>query len=441
MQITVVGGTGYVGLTTAACLAAKGHVVYCVGRDTKKIEQLQKGEPPIFEEGLGELLKEALGSKHFIPTTDLKEAIPLSDIVFICVGTPTGEDGSQDLSQIEVTSEQIGAALLESHGYCVVVVKSTVVPGTTERQVLPLLERFSRKKVGEDFGLCMNPEFLREGQAIKDFLYPKEQGIVIGEFDKRSGDVLFQIYSQFEAEILRTNIRAAEMIKYARNSYLAKDISFANEMANICQTLGVDYLEVKRGMEMDLRIGKGRFLRAGAGFGGACFPKDVKAIISKAHSSGVPAKLLEATIEVNNDQPFKMIDLLHRTLGSLKGKKVTVLGLAFKNGTDDLREAPAVKIVKTLCNQGVEVIAHDPKALEKAVRVFKDDPVRLAESSVEALKDADACLIVTDWPEYSNPELFSAMRGRVVIDGRRIISPQSLPAGFRYFAIGFPFGE
>jgi UDPglucose 6-dehydrogenase len=282
----------------------------------------------------------------------------------------------------------------------------------------------------------MNPEFLREGQAVKDFLYPKDLGIVIGEYDKKSGDVLSEIYRGFDAEIMRTSLRAAEMIKYARNSYLAKDISFANEIANICQECGVDYLEVKRGMELDSRIGKGRFLNAGAGFGGSCFPKDVQALAAKALKVGVDPKILKATLDVNELQPRKIVELTTQVVGKLKGKNIAVLGLAFKPGTDDMREAVSIKVVNLLLDEGAKVYAYDPKALENARKIFGNKIV-YANNVKDALSNADACIILTEWPEFADVKLYEKLRGKVIIDGRRVLRPSKLQ-GFVYHAIGFP---
>jgi len=437
MRIAVVGGTGYVGLTTAVCLAAEGHTVYCVGRSRDKIRRLLAGSPIIYEESLEELLKETLGKGFFIPSTELRDAVRNSQVSFICVGTPSRDDGSIDLSQVEDASKGIGLALREDDEYKVVAVKSTVAPGTTESLVVPTIEKFSQKEAGVEFGVCMNPEFLREGRAVKDFLFPKDTGIVIGELDRRSGDVLFDIYKRFDAEILRTSVRVAEMIKYARNAYLAKDISFANEIANICQELGVDYLEVKKGLEMDSRIGGGRFLNAGAGFGGSCFPKDVKALVAKASEIGVDPKMLKAALDVNDVQPHKLIEMTRRAVGEVKGKKIAVLGLSFKPGTDDMREAPSIKIVNTLLNDGAFVCAYDPKALDNARRIF-GDRIFHAEKSEEALSHADACLIVTEWPEFADPNIYGCMRGKVIVDGRRVLDPNMLAPGFVYHAVGFP---
>jgi UDPglucose 6-dehydrogenase len=436
VRIAVVGGTGYVGLTTAVCLAAKGHKVYGVGRSEEKIRRLWAGIPIIYEDSLEKLLKDTLSKELFVPSADLEEAVRSSEVSFICVGTPSLDDGRIDLSQIQAVSKSIGLALKEESGYHLVVVKSTVVPGTTESVVVPRIEEFSEKKAGADFGICMNPEFLREGQAIQDFLFPKETGIVIGELDKRSGDLLLDIYKEFDAEILRTSIRVAELIKYARNAYLAKDVSFANEIANVCQALGVDYLEVKRGMEMDSRIGRGRFLNAGAGFGGSCFPKDIQALISKAKRVGIWPRMLEATLEVNNDQPYQLVSLIKHAVGELKGKRIAVLGLAFKPGTDDTRDAPSIKIINALLNDGADVYVYDPKALDNARKLFEDRVV-YAERSEEALGHADACIIVTEWPEFADPRIYNYLRGKVIVDGRRVLDPGLLESGFIYHAVGF----
>ena len=436
MQIAVIGGAGYVGLTTSVCLASKGHSVFCVDKDTKKIAQIAKGKATIYEKDLEQMLRDVLRRGRLVATNGLNEAIHSSDVSFICVGTPSREDGSIDLAYVREVSEKIGEALSDKNDYHVVVIRSTVVPGTTEDIVLPSLEQMSGRKVGKHFGLCVNPEFLQEGNAVEDFLQMKKRGIVIGEFDRKSGDALLRTYEGFDAEILRTTLRTAEMIKYARNSYLAKDISFANEIANICQKCGIDYLQVKKGMEMDARIGKGRFLDAGTGFGGSCFPKDVKAILAKAVEIGVEPKLLKATLEVNELQPYELVELAKHTVGGLKGKSVAVLGLAFKPGTDDMREAVSVKVVNALLEEGARVFAYDPQALDVAATIF-GERIAYAKRAEEALDKADICLIVTEWPEFANPRLYTHLRNKVIIDGRRVLDPANLPSGFVYHAIGF----
>jgi len=437
MKISVIGGTGYVGLTAAVGWACKGHSVFCVGRNPEKVSKINRGIPIIYEENLERLLNDALDKKKLVATINLKDAVQKSDISFICVGTQSREDGSIDLGQVEAVSEGIGQALKEKRGYHVVTVKSTVVPGTTEGFVIPVLERFSGKKAGVDFGVCMNPEFLREGRAIHDFLFPKDTGIVIGELDERSGDRLLEVFKGFEGEIFRTSLGCAEMIKYARNSYLAKDVSFANEIANICQKVGVDYLEVKKGMEMDVRIGEGRFLDAGVGFGGSCFPKDVHALVVKSVQSGIKPEMLETTLKVNEEQPLVAVELMKQASGDLKCKTIAVLGLAFKPGTDDMREAPSVRIVNSLLSEGAEVWVYDPKALSNARKVF-GDAIFYGTRAEEALSKADGCIIVTEWSEFAEPSLYKTMQGKVIVDGRRILDPTKLPQGFTYHAVGFP---
>ena len=436
MNVAIIGGTGYVGLTTAVCLASKGNLVYCVDRNVEKIERIRHGFSTFYEDNMEKMLKDSLLNGKLKPTTNIEEAVLDSSISFICVGTPSRANGSIDLSQVREASEQIGLALKMKENYHVVAVRSTVVPGTTEELVLPTLEKLSKKKAETDFGLCMNPEFLREGQAVKDFLFPKKVGIIVGELNERSGDALFRLYETFDARIMRTTLRTAEMIKYARNSYLAKDISFSNEIANICEKCGIDFLEVKKGMEMDTRIGKGRFLEAGAGFGGSCFPKDVRAFIAKAEEVGVEPKLLKATLEVNELQPNKLIVLTKQIMRELKGKKIAVLGLSFKPGTDDMREAPSIKVINALLDEGAEVSAYDPQALENARKIF-GDRITYAKKAQDAMNNADVCLIVTEWAEFAESKLYNVMRQKVVIDGRRALNPHNLASGFVYHAIGF----
>lgn len=435
MKISVI-GLGYVGLTTAVCLASKNHTVLCVDRDEEKIDRVRRGDPTIYEEGMEELLRSALKKEDFSVDLDLAGAVKKSEVSLICVGTPSKEDGSIDLSQVEAVSKDLGRALSMRDGYHVVTLRSTVIPGTTEDIVIPILETSSGKRAGVDFGVCMNPEFLREGRAIRDFLSPADLGIVIGELDERSGDVLAELYGDFEAEVLRTSIRTAEMIKYARNSYLAKDVSFANEIASLCERMGVDYLEVKRGMEMDGRIGRGRFLSAGVGFGGSCLPKDVSALIVKARELGCEPRLLEATLKNNDMQPYRMLELAKRALRSVRGKRIAILGLAFKPYTDDVREAPSIKVIESFLEEGTSLTAHDPRAMSNARRLL-GDKITYAGTPEEALRDADACLIVTEWPEFSAAHLYESMKGNVIIDGRRILDPQKLSSRFVYHGIGY----
>lgn len=415
MKISVI-GTGYVGTVSAACFAELGHNVICVDIDKSKIDLINSGIPPIYEEGLPELLKKHAG-KRLSATSDYDSAIMNSDVSFICVGTPSDSEGNIDLRIVKAASASIGDALRKKKGYHVIVVKSTVVPETTEKVVLPVIEKHSGKHQDE-FGIAMNPEFLREGKAVHDFMHPDK--IVVGSMDKKSGDIVASLYSGLKCEVTRTNPRTAEMIKYVNNSFLATKISFANEVGNICKELGIDTYEVMSAVGKDFRIGP-HFLNAGAGFGGSCFPKDVKALIGKAKEIGYEPQLLKSVIAVNEGQPARMVLLLKNKLGNLKGKNIAVLGLAFKNDTDDIRESRSIPVIKELLDEGARVSAYDPMANENMKKLFSG--VGYYNSAEDALRGADACLIMTEWDEFKllNKE-FDVMENRIVIDGRHILA-------------------
>ncbi|PAV13767.1 UDP-glucose 6-dehydrogenase [Methanosarcina spelaei] len=420
MKISVI-GSGYVGSVTAACFAEVGHEVVCVDIDKKKMDQINAGISPIYEEGLEELLQKYAG-KSLTATTDYEYAITNTDISFICVGTPSAEDGSIDLSIVRAATASIGAVLAKKEGYHVVVVKSTVVPETTEKFVLPILEEISGKIAGKDFGVAMNPEFLREGKAVYDFMHPDK--IVVGAIDKKSGDLVSELYRTFKCEVTRTSLSTAEMIKYANNSLLATKISFANEIGNICKRLNVDTYEVMEAVGKDSRISP-RFLNSGAGFGGSCFPKDVKALIGKAKEIGYSPDLLESVIAVNEKQPILMTEILQKKIGSLAGKKIAVLGLAFKNDTDDIRESRAIPVIAELLRLGTEISAYDPMATENMKRIFPT--IEYSEKAKDALKSADACLVMTEWDEFKQLDSeFEGMKEKIVIDGRRIIKAKNI---------------
>ncbi len=420
MKVSVI-GSGYVGSVTAACFAEVGHEVICVDIDKKKTEQINAGIPPIYEEGLEELLRKYAGKK-LIATTDYESAVNETDISFICVGTPSAEDGSIDLSIVRAAAASIGAALAKKDSYHVVVVKSTVIPETTEKFVLPILEGASGKKAGKDFGVAMNPEFLREGKAVHDFMHPDK--IVVGSIDKRSGDLVSELYRTFECEVTRTGPATAEMIKYANNSLLATKISFANEIGNICKKLEIDTYEVMEAVGKDFRISP-KFLNSGAGFGGSCFPKDVKALIGKAKAIGYSPVLLESVIAINERQPLLMTEILQRKIGKLGGKKIAVLGLAFKNETDDIRESRSIPVIAELLRLGSRVSAYDPMAAENMKRIFPS--IEYCDKASDALKDADACLVMTEWDEFRNLDSeFQNMKGKTVIDGRRVIKAKNI---------------
>ncbi len=444
MKIAVA-GTGYVGLVSGVCLAAKGHDVICVDLDQEKVDKINRGEPPIYEIGLEALLKDNIG-KRLRASTDLREAVIASDLSLIAVGTPF--DGSAiDVSFIRQVAREIGFALRERDEYHMVVVKSTVVPGTTDDVVLPILERESNKKAGVHFGVGMNPEFLREGDAISDFMNPDR--IVVGGNDEKARDMLAAVYAPFEGvEIVRTNPKTAEMIKYAANSLLATLISFSNEIGNLCASIGeIDAQEVMRGVHLDKRFSpimadgtrvspsSNTYLEAGCGFGGSCFPKDVKALIAHGKRHGRDMALLDAVVSVNAEQPAKMIELLDKHIANRKGVKVAVLGLAFKPGTDDMRESPAIPVVQTLAEEGAIIQAFDPIAVDEARHTFSGLDIHYAPSMAAALDGVEAILLMTRWDEFAGlPALVSSMDSPpVVIDGRRMLAKDSVP---RYEGIG-----
>ncbi len=417
MRISII-GTGYVGTVSAACFAELGHEVICVDVDKSKIDLINAGIPPIYEEGLSDILKKHAG-KRLSATSDYDFAVMNSDVSFICVGTPSDSDGNIDLGIVKAASASLGDSLRVKKGYHVIVVKSTVVPETTEKVVLPIIEKRSGKRAG-DFGIVMNPEFLREGKAVYDFMHPDK--IVVGSLDKNSGDIVSSLYNGLDCEVTRTNPRTAEMIKYANNSFLATKISFANEVGNICKELDIDTYEVMSAIGKDFRIGK-YFLNAGAGFGGSCFPKDVKALIGKAKEIGYEPVLLKSVITVNERQPVRMVQLLKNKLGSLKGRKIAVLGLAFKNDTDDIRESRSIPVIKELLDNGADVSAYDPLANGNMKKLFGN--VRYHSSAEDALSGADACLIMTEWDEFKSLDReFNVMTNRLIIDGRHMLTPR-----------------
>ncbi len=415
MKISII-GTGYVGTVSAACFAEIGHEVICVDIDEAKIDQINRGVPPIYEEGLSELLKKRAG-KNLSATSDYDIGVMNSDVSFICVGTPSDSLGNIDLSIVKAASLSIGESLRNKKSYHVVVVKSTVVPETTENVVLPIIENAASKHTGE-FGIAMNPEFLREGRAVYDFMHPDK--IIVGSMDKRAGDIVASLYRGIECEVTQTNIRTAEMIKYANNAFLATKISFANELGNICKHLGIDTYEVMSAIGKDFRIGQ-HFLNSGAGFGGSCFPKDLKALIGKAEYIGYDPILLKSVVAVNEEQPLRMVQMLKDKLGDMKGKKVAVLGLAFKNNTDDVRESRSIAVIKELIDAEANVHAYDPMANENMKKLFNN--IEYHFCAEDALRDADACLIMTEWEEFrSLNKEFNVMRNRLVIDGRHMLT-------------------
>lgn len=432
MHVSVL-GTGYVGLISGVCLAEKGHRVLCVDIDPEKVAQTNQGIPVIFENGLEALLKRNC-PERFRATTDLRRAVLETDLSIIAVGTPF-EGDRIDLTAIEEVSRQIGAVLREKVGYHVVVVKSTVVPGTTETVVLPLIEAASGKKGGLDFGIGMNPEFLREGMAVQDFMHPDR--IVLGGVDARTLDQLEALYSVFEGvRIIRTTPKTAEMIKYTANALLATMISFSNEIGNLCASLGgIDVVDVMRGVHLDKRLcpvlSDGRritpqfttYLEAGCGFGGSCFPKDVKALIAHGKSAGRKMSLLEAVIEINSDQPRQVLEILKRHMPDLKDRRLAILGLAFKPETDDMRESPAIPIVSHLLAAGSTLQAFDPVAHTEARKLFGDAGITYCDTLAQAIAGVDAIILLTRWEAFRDlPALLARTDAApLLIDGRRML--------------------
>ncbi len=407
MKISVI-GAGYVGIVTGIGFAELCNKVVFVDVDERKINTINSGKAPIFEKGLKELTQKNRGK--YEATKDY-DSIADTDITFICVGTPSRGNGSIDLTFVKSAAAEIGKVLKAKKEFHVVVVKSTVVPGTTENVVKPIIEKKSGKEAFKDFGLAMNPEFLREGNAVHDFFNPDR--IVMGVKDERTKEVLETLYKPFNCPKLITDIKTAEMIKYASNAFLATKISFANEIGNICKKLGIDAYEVFRGVGLDHRINPA-FFRAGIGFGGSCFSKDIKALIARAEELGVNPKILKAVIDVNEEQPMKMIELLKKHIPDLKGRRIGILGLAFKPDTDDIRESRAIPIVQKLIEEGAKIIAYDPKAMDYFSKIFPH--IDYANSADDVIAKSDAVLIVTEWKEFE--EL--SYKGKIVIDGRRI---------------------
>ncbi|MEM6256470.1 MAG: UDP-glucose/GDP-mannose dehydrogenase family protein [Cyanobacteria bacterium P01_D01_bin.156] len=444
MKVSIV-GTGYVGLVSGVCLAEKGHQVTCVDIDQAKVDKINQGIPPIYEDGLEELLKKNIQT-NLKATTDLRQAVMESQISLIAVGTPF--DGQTiDLRFIETVARQIGEVLKDKDNYHVVVVKSTVVPGTSDEVVLPIVEAASGKKAGEAFGIGMNPEFLKEGEAIVDFMNPDR--IVLGGIDEKALSVMEELYAVFpNVDQITTNCKTAEMIKYTANSLLATMISFSNEIGNLCAATGsVDVVDVMRGVHLDKRLTPiletgeriipsfTTYLGAGCGFGGSCFPKDVKALKAYGEQRLFPMPLLEAVLKVNAAQPYKMLTLLQKYVADLNDVRITVLGLAFKPGTDDMRESPAIPVIQELLAKGAVVQAYDPIAQHEAQKIFDAGKVEYADSLETAIKGSQAILIMTRWAEFNAlPELLRSLdEAPVVIDGRRMLAKQDLA---KYDGIG-----
>jgi len=420
MDVSIV-GSGYVGTTVAACLADLGHDVVNVDIDESVVDAINSGEAPVHEPGL-EALVSAYGGGRLRATTDYA-AIADTDLTMLALPTPSKEDGSIDLSAMEAGARSVGEALAGKAGYHLVVVKSTVVPGTTEDVLAPAIAGAAGKTGGEDLGVAVNPEFLREGTAVDDFTNPDK--IVLGtdgDGDGRALDLLADLYEpivlEWDVPVVETGLREAEMIKYANNAFLAAKVSLINDIGNICKEYGVDAYEVAEAIGLDDRIGD-RFLRSGVGWGGSCFPKDVRAIVNAAYDAGYEPLVLDAAVAVNDRQPERLLGLLDDHV-DVAGRRVAVLGLAFKPGTDDIRNSRAIPVIEGLRDRGAEVVAYDPVAIEEMRERFPD--VAYAESAGAALEGAHGAVVVTDWDEFATlDEEFDAMAEPVVVDGRRIV--------------------
>jgi UDPglucose 6-dehydrogenase len=435
-EVTVM-GLGYVGLTTALSFAQAGVKVRGFEIAKEKANQIKAGRVPFFEPGLSELLEECISNGSF----SVEQVLIPSSITFIAVGTPSGLDGSLDLSYVREAAQMLGAASAKFEAYQLVVVKSTVTPGTTSQMVKPLVEASSGKKFGKEFGLATNPEFLREGSALMDIREPDR--LIIGEYDERSGDALLALYRKVyrdrELSIIRTNLVNAEFIKYASNSFLATKISFANTIADIAARVpDADIKTIVEGMGLDKRIGAS-FLGAGVGYGGSCFPKDTRALIDFSKKVGVEPVLLSSVENVNTHQAAKAVEFAKEVLGDLKGKKIALLGLSFKPDTDDIREAPSLRIIQQLLDAGVATISvYDPAAMDNVRKIF-GNALEYKDRALEAIKGANCCILVTEWREFKElkPEDFaSLMRTPVLIDGRRIYDPVQYSRNIKFRAVG-----
>jgi len=428
LKITII-GSGYVGLTTGVCLSHLGHQVVCVDNDVEKIKLLKQGISPIYEPGLEELLKEGMEKGTLSFTDSIEEGTKHGLAIFICVGTPPREDGSADLSSIEFVATRIAETMDE---YKLIIEKSTV-PVQTGLKLKTTIELNNKR--GIEFDVASNPEFLREGSAIKDFLYPDR--IVIGVENERAEKLMREIYEKIDAPFIVTNIQSAEIIKHASNSFLAMKISYINAVSMVCEKAGADVKEVARGMGLDHRIGK-EFLNAGIGFGGFCFPKDLKAFIKISEDLGYHMNLLREVLKINQEIREYFITKVRDLLWNIKGKKIAILGLSFKPNTDDIREAPSIYIIKKLLKEGANISAYDPAAMEKMKKIFPD--IDYKENPYDTLGDANALLILTEWEEFKNLDLErvkNLMKTPIIVDGRNIFEPDEMEKlGFIYRGIG-----
>lgn len=432
-------GTGYVGLVTGTCFAEVGNDVMCLDLDAGKIETLNRGDVPIHEPGLRDMVQRNVAGGRLRFTTDIDAAVAHGALQFIAVGTPADEDGSADMQYVIAAARNIGSRMVDSK---VIVDKSTVPVGTADRVRAAIAAELARRGVDLPFAVASNPEFLKEGAAVEDFMRPDR--VVIGSDDERAIGLLRAVYAPFQRNherLLVMDVRSAELTKYAANAMLATRISFMNELANLADALGADIEHVRRGIGSDPRIGY-RFLYPGAGYGGSCFPKDVKALQATAEHHGCPLKILAAVESVNDAQKERLLEKITQRLGAdLSNKKFAVWGLAFKANTDDMREAPSQTVVRGLLDRGASVMAYDPVAMDEARRVFGTTArLAYANSPMDAVTKADALVVVTEWQEFRSPdfsELRRTLRQPLLFDGRNLFDPKEVrAAGLEYFGIG-----
>lgn len=434
-------GTGYVGLVTGVCLSDFGNTIINVDIDEEKIKKLNEGIVPIYEAGLEEIMKRNVEAGRITFTTDIATAIKQSEVIFIAVGTPPDEDGKADLSAVLSVAESIGKYI---NDYKVVVDKSTVPIGTGRKVERVIQEQMIKRSVNYEFDVVSNPEFLREGKAVHDFLHPDR--VVIGTESEKAREILKEVYRALylnDTPFVFTNLETAEMIKYASNAFLATKISFINEISILCEKVGADVQKVAKAMGMDERIGS-KYLHAGPGYGGSCFPKDTKALVNIANEYGVELKIIRGAIEANERQKLYMVEKIETNLGDLKGKKIGILGLSFKPETDDMREAPSLTIIPELIKKGATITAYDPQSIKEAVwrlKKYEKDIVYCA-NEYEVMKGIDALVIVTDWNQFRRLDLRKVrnlMKGDYFFDLRNIYEKKEIEnAGLKYVGVGIP---
>jgi len=429
MKIAVV-GTGYVGLVTGTCLADLGNDVICVDINEEKINTLRQGKSPIYEPGLDELLTKNIKQNRISFSTDLGDSVQKSEVIYIAVGTPPDAEGKADLSAVKAVATNIGKNI---NDYKIVINKSTVPVGTGD-----LVEKIIKENMSNsiDFDVVSNPEFLKEGSALEDFLHPDR--VVIGANNSKSAQKIKQIYEPLEAPIIITDLKSAEIIKYASNAFLSVKISFINEIANFCEIVGASVEDVARGMGSDSRIGP-KFLKAGIGYGGSCFPKDTMALYEKGKEVGYDFKIVDATVKVNKEKRIRFLNKILNLVEKYNVKSIGVWGLAFKPNTDDMREAPSIEIIKGLLDKGIVVSAYDPVAMTEAKHFF-DDSITYAESTYDAINNKDMLVLLTEWNEFKQADfttIKNTLNNPIIVDGRNVYNPEEMKKmGFKYYSIG-----